>query len=445
VLINFDDFLKRKISVSFFNRLNGAFMTDKNRQIINVLINKGVKIPSPDAVEIGDEVNPDRISSIGVILHNGCKIFGEKTLILSGSRLGYEAPVTIDNCQIGQNVTLSGGFFKDSVFLKNASFGSCAHVREGTILEEDASAAHCVGLKQTILFPYVTLGSQINFCDCLMAGGTDKKNHSEVGSSYIHFNFTPQQDKATASMMGDVPYGVMLNQAPIFLGGQGGLVGPSRLAFGITVSAGTILRKDELRPNRLIVGGSTKGGNIAYTPGVYSNVKRIFTNNIYYISNLFALMQWYQNVRYQFISDECPESLFNGLIEKLNLAIDERIRRLELFVHKLSESKTQTKDKITNDVSAKALSLSDELLMHWPEISDKLMSHKTSTGEEQLRTQFLKDISAGFNDYGKQYIKVIKNLSENDAKNGSLWMQGIIDQVVTDIMDRFSFFNNPKT
>jgi UDP-N-acetylglucosamine/UDP-N-acetylgalactosamine diphosphorylase len=41
--------------------------------------------------------------------------------------------------------------------------GLGAQVREACILEEQASAAHCVGLKQTILFPFVTLGSLINF------------------------------------------------------------------------------------------------------------------------------------------------------------------------------------------------------------------------------------------------------------------------------------------
>ena len=118
-------------------------------------------------------------------------------------------------------------------------------------MEEQASIAHTVGLKQTILFPFVTLGSLINFCDCFMAGGTSRKDHSEVGSSYIHFNFTPNQDKATASLIGDVPCGVMLDQKPIFLGGQGGIIGPCRLTYGLTAAAGTIVRKDELRPDRL--------------------------------------------------------------------------------------------------------------------------------------------------------------------------------------------------
>ncbi len=52
--------------------------------------------------------------------------------------------------------------------------GLGAEVREGCLLEEETSGAHAVGLKQTILFPFVTLGSLVNFCDCLMAGGTGR-------------------------------------------------------------------------------------------------------------------------------------------------------------------------------------------------------------------------------------------------------------------------------
>src|SRR6056297_2959315 len=276
------------------------------------LLSKGVQMLVPESVEVGPDIDPERISGDNVIIHAGCKMFGADTFIGAGAEIGLEAPATIDNCQVGPNVKLNGGFFSQAVFLEGAACGSSAHVRGGTILEEGASIAHSVGLKQTILFPYVTLGSLINFCDCLMAGGTDSKNHSEVGSSYIHFNFTPQQDKATASLMGDVPGGVMLDRPPIFLGGQGGLVGPCRLAYGITIAAGTICRKDEVRPNRLIFGGPDKGGNIAYSPGAYRNVKRLLTNNLIYISNLLALGQWYRQVRGLFISEIHPAALHEG-------------------------------------------------------------------------------------------------------------------------------------
>jgi len=130
--------------------------------------------------------------SADAIIHPGCRI--ENSSVGPGCEIGAEAPVTLKNCQLARNVKLKGGYFENAVFLDGANMGSGAHVRAGTILEEQAGGAHTVGLKQTVLLPFVTLGSLINFCDILMAGGTSRKDHSEVGSSYIHFNFTPNQE-----------------------------------------------------------------------------------------------------------------------------------------------------------------------------------------------------------------------------------------------------------
>jgi len=241
----------------------------KGYEKIIQLINKGVDIPNPLTLDMGEEVQIGRISSDRVKIYPGCRIYGAETVIASGAQIGYEGPVTIEDCQIGPKVELKGGYFKKAVFLEGANMGLAAHVREGCILEELAGGAHCVGLKQTILFPFVTPGSLINFCDCLMAGGTSRKNHSEVGSSYIHFNFTPSGDKTTPSLIGDVPRGVMLNQPPIFLGGQGGIVGPLRLGYGNVVAAGTILRQDFKEENKLIVGKPHRGAVLDFNPYAY--------------------------------------------------------------------------------------------------------------------------------------------------------------------------------
>ena len=239
-------------------------MEYKKNSLINVLIEKGVKIPNPSSVEIGEGVDINLISSEDVTIHSGCKIFGKRTLIMSGVELGIRSPVTIKNCQLGRNVELRGGYFEESTFLDSVIIGDGAEVREGCLLEEEANGAHTVGLKQTILFPFVTLGSIINFCDILMAGGTSRTNHSEVGSSYIHFNYTPNQDKATASLIGDVAYGVMLNQSPIFLGGQGGIVGPSRIGYNTVIAAGVIYRGDCPQGNKLLMGKEPQNGDIDF-------------------------------------------------------------------------------------------------------------------------------------------------------------------------------------
>ena len=192
--------------------------TNRGQDKVARLIEKGVSIAAPSTVDIGDDVDISRISGSGVVIYPGCRIYGAQTVISAGVRLGAESPVTVEDCCLGPRVELKGGYLRQSVFLEKASMGSGAQVREGCLLEEEASGAHCVGLKQTILLSFVTLGSLINFCDCLMTGGTSREDHSEVGSSYIHFNYTPDGDKCTPSLFGDVARGVMLDQPPIFLG-----------------------------------------------------------------------------------------------------------------------------------------------------------------------------------------------------------------------------------
>ena len=399
------------------------------------LMEKGVRMPNPESVDIGDEVLVQNISGNNTTIHAGCRIYGQSTLIMDHTTLGYEAPVTVDNCQIGPFVQLKGGFFKESVFLKKASAGSGAQVREGSVFEEEASVAHNVGLKQTILFPFVTLGSLINFCDCLMAGGTSRRNHSEVGSSYIHFNFTPNQDKATPSLIGDVPQGVMLDQPPIFLGGQGGLVGPCRLAFGTVIAAGTIFRKDELRPGRLLFGGVTKGGNLPFVPGVYRGFKRIVINNIIYIGNIIALNHWYRHVRSQFISENFSAPLLNALLEKTRMVIDERIRRLADLATNLSESTGTQKNQPPKDAPSRTLVQQTELYQRMTVIQSIFEHMRNADGDVRMRDTFIGQLTRNLNLHEKDYILTINALDLETKFIGTKWMQGIVDAVVSAVLD----------
>ncbi|MBW1990086.1 MAG: protein GlmU, partial [Deltaproteobacteria bacterium] len=144
------------------------------------LARKGVVLPDPAQVYVGPEVDCNRVAP-GAVLYPGTRLTGARTLVMEGARIGKEGPATVHDCLLGPDVVLSSGSFDNAVFLAGASMGPSAHVRGGTILEEQASGAHSVGLKHTILFPFVTLGSLVNFCDVLMSGGTSRKNHSEVG------------------------------------------------------------------------------------------------------------------------------------------------------------------------------------------------------------------------------------------------------------------------
>ena len=227
----------------------------------------------------------------------------------------------------------------------------------------------------------------------------------------------------------------MLNQPPIFLGGQGGLVGPCRLAYGTTVAAGTIVRKDELRPGRLLFGGVLKDGNFSYTPGQYRNEKRIVLNNIIYIANLIALNQWYRQVRSQFISEYFPESLLAGLEDKLKRAISERINRLEALCDKIQaflEMETSTNNE--HGRSSPAGKQKQELVARWSQIKDLLNQSRSETGEARDQDSFLEKVQRGIKETGLDYISVIQSMPPSDSAIGTQWLQGIVDRVVDDAL-----------
>jgi len=411
----------------------------KAHEKIRRLIERGVDIPNPGTIDVGDEVDIEHISGKGVKIYPGCRIYGSKTVISPGCLLGNEAPVTIEDCQLGSKVELKGGFFSKSVFLEKVGMGMGAHVREGCILEEQAGGAHCVGLKQTILLPFVTLGSLINFCDCLMAGGTSRSNHSEVGSSYIHFNFTPDADKSTPSLIGDVPRGVMLNQPPIFLGGQGGMIGPLRLGFGNVVAAGSILRHDYPEHHQLIFEKAPVKSIRNFEPAAYPNLERIIENNFLYLANLVALEIWYATVRKPFMSSQpFGNRLFAGVMEQLSAAKKERLKRLKALAERVQRSTAHKNDKKN---AKKRLEFYEQM-----DYLEALFSGKVRDGLEttnKLKESFLHDLEKAVGKDKNDYIATIQNLPPKVSSKGSTWLDGIVyvlGEKIAQALPSFSLF-----
>jgi UDP-N-acetylglucosamine/UDP-N-acetylgalactosamine diphosphorylase len=227
----------------------------------------------------------------------------------------------------------------------------------------------------------------------------------------------------------------MLNQRPIFLGGQGGLVGPCRLEFGTVIAAGSINRKDELRSGRLLFEQGIKGGNQPFIPGRYFNIKRITVNNIIYIANLIALEHWYNNVRSQFVSVDFPQPLYDGLKEKLNMVFDERIKRFKDLCEKMQESgKAHIKNSKEN-ASQQVLDQKNDLFKRWPELEESFNLYRSTEVNEGLKASFLEKIISGIKTSGKDYISVIKGLNIEDSETGTRWLQGIVDRITAEILN----------
>lgn len=381
-------------------------------------------MPNPASLTIDPALSPDQFAP-GTIIHGGCRISGPQTSIGPGCILGAAAPLTLDNCQLGAQVDLAGGYFCETTCLNQAHMGSAAHIRPGTLIEEQAGGAHTVGLKQTVLFPYVILGSLINFCDALASGGCSRQNHSEIGSAYVHFNYTPHRDKATASLIGDVPRGVMLDQAPIFLGGQGGLVGPARVNFGVVVPAGLIVRNDVPGAGLFIPPPPAPRPAAHFQPGCYHSIDRIITNNLIYIGNVQALRAWYQYARSIFMAtDSFQKACLSGAQARLKSIRQERLQRLTQLAEKMPDSLKAAR-AAAGALNGSALTQQQALIKQWPMIQERLEALETAEGNIQKRDEFLEALATL--SAGRDYLKAIQSLSPGARLAGTAWLQSIVD------------------
>ncbi|MEI8243466.1 MAG: UDP-N-acetylglucosamine pyrophosphorylase [bacterium] len=388
------------------------------------LRNRGVTLVAPETLFAGPEVNAARIAS-GVTLHPGCRLHGAALAIGPGCVLGEEGPVTLRDCQLGARVRLRGGSFDGATLLDDVEAGSGAHVRPGTLLEEHVAFGHSVGLKQTVLLPHMTLGSLINFCDCLMGGGTGAENHSEVGSSYVHFNFTPHQEKATASLIGDVPRGVMLDQPPIFLGGQGGLVGPCRIAYGTVLAAGQICRQDILTPGRLVCAAAPAAIDRPYDPRVMGRVDRRVTNNLHYLGNLLALDAWWRAVRVRFAREEWQRHCHAGALLRLDEMLAERMRRMDPFAEKVALSLTVVAD-------APACASQRAFLAAWPAMRTKLHARISARTAAARPVDDLPEAEGRTSPRAAEtdYLSWVRALTPAKKQRLTAWLQAVVNDCV---------------
>ena len=305
---------------------------------IDALEKKGVRIIDPRQVYLSPDVDIERIYP-GSVLYPGARLTGSRTLIGSGAKIGTEGPATVNDSVIGAGASIASGYVTESTLLPRAKAGGNCHFRNGTLLEEEANTAHAVGLKQTIMMHGVTMGSLINFCDALLSGGLSRKVHTEVGSGFIHFNFTPwgeTGDKATPSLIGTATEGVFIDKPPIFLGGMSGIVGPKQIGFGAMTIAGQVIRKSV--PNDTMYSGDSPSFErpFSYDSSQPSekHISHIRQSNIEYLAQLYALKAWYTQVRMKrskICEDEELSLVYAGALETLDDCVKERVKRYGSF------------------------------------------------------------------------------------------------------------------
>ena len=419
-------------------------------QQLKNLQERGVIIPDLSSVKIGLEISQEKISP-GCTLYPFVRISGEKTHIKSGAQIGIYGPVTLKDSWIGENVILGSlgavtlkdvvvgpksilgaGVAEQAVFLGKESFvnefstGYGFRIRKGSLYEEDSSSAQHTDTKMTILFPWATLGSNINFCDAMLTGGTGSSMgfFSEVGSGTIHFNFTIRGDKATASLFGDVTRGVFLDSERIFIGGNNSLIGPIKSDYGVLTAANA--RINGTLSRGLNFGKSLSSGRIMYDPTIFIGVLDIVRKQVNVLAELVALINWYKQIRVSCIAQN-PDNkiIYTSGLKIVELNFEERFSQLSQFIESVQNSYVMNEK--SNKLAKKDITEQRKLLENWPLIEKKLL--KIANFEILAPESFKNSIKERQSLGDSNYTELIKNLSKETKKIGEKWLNRISKKV----------------
>ena len=406
-------------------RRSGGNIARVSENLKRALIARGVEISHPGLVVIDDDVDPDRVEA-GVVLHPGVHVSGASTVIRAGACIGSHGAVVLEDCAIGRDAQVGSGSFNRCVLLDGASFGPSGYGRAGTSFEEGAAAAHAVGTKKTILFPSATLGSNVNACDLFLAGGTDSQDHSEIGSGFIHFNFTPfgpRGDKAAPSRFGCVPRGVWLTESRIFLGGSGGGVGPVAMGYGTVLAAGSVYRRD--RGERLlVVGEKAPARERPFDPLLIRRGADRVRRCLEYMAQLVALHRWYAEVRMRLAADDALQRavLEVGLVS-LEEALVERVKQLERFVDGFDSAA----DRLDSHGETEEADVLRQLVAALPAASAALQDPLVVDGEAYVDCPARAALLAALASGGGAYLDWIRSLDDGTRERGRAFLQSVVD------------------
>ncbi len=308
------------------------FDRNGNRERVERLQRRGVDAWGPERVYVCEDVDLDRIETGAVIRQ--ATLSGASLSIAGGARIGVSGHAEVRDCQIGRDAELGAGLYEGATLLEGVRVRGSAEIRPGTLLEEQAEAAHCVAMKNTTFTACCVAGSVINFCDLFLSGGRSRRDHTEIGSGAVHFNFDPRGDK-WGSLIGGIR-GVLLRSDPVFVGGNCGLVGPVEVGFGAVIAAGSVIRKDA-PSNALVAASAASVTRPKFDRRIYGSLKPRVLATAKLIGTLRALDAWYAKVRLPSARGS-ERRLYESARRQIATQAEERIHRISKIVAKLPES-----------------------------------------------------------------------------------------------------------
>ena len=232
----------------------------------------------------------------------------------------------------------------------------------------------------------------------------------------------------------------MLKEAPIFLGGQGGMVGPVKIDYGTVIPAGVICRRDTPGPGFIWSFPQTLKARKEFLPGVYGDIRRKVYLNILYMANLLALKQWYIHVRQDFfLEQKFGADLYAGAIRLLDGSLEERFRQMHKFSLQSEALYLVVVGRKKKQLSGSIISLKKEFLLKWPQMETYLRSGqevKIGLKKKEAFTKIIQSKLPGRN----SYLSAIKILTPAETKIGSGWLGEIVAVTVQQCLKKADIF-----
>lgn len=384
-----------------------AFDDAGNRARVAHLRERGVEVWGPERVYVSSDVRLDAIESGATIRQ--ATLSGESLTIAAGAVIGTSGHAEVSDCQIGPDAELGAGLYKGATFLNRVKVRGFAEIRPGTLLEEDVDVAHSVALKNTTFTACCVAGSLINFCDLFLTGGTSRKDHTEIGSGAIHYNFDPRGDK-WGSLLGSIR-GVLLRSDPVFIGGTCGLVGPLEVGLGAVTAAGSTIRKDV--PANTLVSAVGRAVSIAgFDRTEYGSLRRSFKVTAKLAATLRALEAWYALVRVPH-APSCERHLYESALRQIGIQAQERIDRLGKIVAKLETGVPAASDRRRAEHR--------ELVAGWPNLRQALEEPM----QPQTRPERFTQAYAEARSLGHGHLTALK-VSDASAAEAENWLEEMV-------------------
>jgi hypothetical protein len=121
--------------------------------------------------------------------------------------------------------------------------------------------------------------------------------------------------------------------------------------------------------------------------------------------------------------------LYAGAMDKLEIAIDERLKRFKDLSEKMEKSIEMGKDAMKNNTQEGLLKQKKELSENWPRLEETFISGQEVSFDLKNRDAFIKIIHNRMKHEG-DYIMVIQGLDRDASIKGTAWLQNIVDHVI---------------